>query len=190
MAEIFGAVASGAGLVSLSMQLLESTQKLKGFYDSCRDAPDTVRQLCFDLETMALALRQFEQYRQNDVFGSELLDRCILACDQAVAKIKVAVEKVDRLLSKAHLAGKLYMGFKEPELRRLLEDMQHAKSSMLLAYTSYCQYACCHFLRLYWLTCVADHGACGNLRGKLPHSHFKVRDWKGYKPVSKQGTQR
>jgi hypothetical protein len=95
MAEIFGAVASGAGLISLSMQLLESSQKLKGFYDSCRDAPETVRQLCFDLETMSMALRQFEQYRQNDVFGSELLSRCILACDQAVAKIKAAVDKVD-----------------------------------------------------------------------------------------------
>lgn len=54
MAEIFGAVASGAGLVSLSMQLLESSQKLKGFYDSCRDAPETVRQLYFDLETMSM----------------------------------------------------------------------------------------------------------------------------------------
>ena len=140
MAEIFGAVASGAGLVSLSMQLLECTQKLKGFYDSCRDAPETVRQLCFDLETMSMALRQFEQYRQADIFGGELLGRCILACDQAVARIKMAVDKVDRLLSKARFAGKLYMGFKEPEVRKLLEEMEHAKSSMLLAYTSYCQY--------------------------------------------------
>jgi hypothetical protein len=140
MAEIFGAVASGAGLVSLSMQLLDSAQKLKGFYDTSKDAPDTVARLCFDLETMALALRQFEQYRQNDVVGSELLGRCIKACDQAVAKIKAAVEKVDRLLSKARFAGKVYMGFKEPEVRRLLEEMEHAKSSMLLAYTSYCQY--------------------------------------------------
>lgn len=139
MAEIFGAVASGAGLVSLSMQLLESAQKLKGFYDSSRDAPDTVKQLCFDLETMSMALRQFEQYRQSDIFGSELLSRCIVACDQSVVKIKSAVEKIDRLLSRARFAGRVYMGFKEPEVRKLLEEMEHAKSSMLLAYTSYCQ---------------------------------------------------
>ncbi|GAB7326097.1 hypothetical protein MBLNU13_g10118t3 [Cladosporium sp. NU13] len=139
MAEIFGAAASGAGLVSLSMQLLESAQKLKGFYDTSKDAPETVARLCFDLETMSMALRQFEQYRQNDIFGSELLGRCILACQQAVARIKAAVEKVDRLISKARFAGKVYMGFKEPEVRKLLEEMEHAKSSMLLAYTSYCQ---------------------------------------------------
>jgi hypothetical protein len=139
MAEIFGAVASGAGLVSLSMQLLESTQKLKGFYDSSRDAPDTVRQLCFDLETMSIALRQFEHQRQHDIFGSELLTRCIAACDQAVARIQNSVDKIDRLLSKARFAGKMYMGFKEPEVRRLVEEMEHAKSSMSLAYMSYCQ---------------------------------------------------
>lgn len=106
MAEIFGAVASGAGLVSLSMQLLESTQKLKGFYDTSRDAPETVARLCFDLETMSLALRQFERYRQTDVFGGELLSRCIIACDTAVARIQAAVNKVERFLHKPRPSGR------------------------------------------------------------------------------------
>jgi hypothetical protein len=39
MAEIFAAVASGAGLLSLAIQLLESSRKLKGFYDTSKDAP-------------------------------------------------------------------------------------------------------------------------------------------------------
>jgi len=140
MAEIFGAVASGAGLISLSMQLLDSAQKLKGFCDLCRDAPETVKQLYSELETTALALRQFERFRQKDILGSELLSRCIVACDQAVAKIRTTVDKIDRLLSKTRLAGRVYTGFREPEVRKLLEDIERAKSSMLLAYQSYCQY--------------------------------------------------
>lgn len=140
MAEIFGAVASGAGLVSLSMQLLESSQKLKGFCDTARHAPDTVNRLCFDLETMSLALHQFEQYRQQDILGSELLSRCIKTCEHAVSRIQAAVDKVDRLLHKTRFAGRVYMGFKEPEVQRLLEEMEHAKSSLHLAYMSYCQY--------------------------------------------------
>ena len=141
MAEIFGAVASGASLISLSMQLLESSQKLKSFCDTARNAPETVSRLCFDLETMSLALHQFEQYRQQDILGSELLSRCIKTCEQAVSRIQIAVDKVDRLLHKTRFAGRVYMGFKEPEVRVLLEDMEHAKSSLHLAYTSYCQYA-------------------------------------------------
>jgi hypothetical protein len=35
----------------------------------------------------------------------------------------------------------VYMGFKEPEVKRLLQEMEHAKSSMSLAYMGYCQYA-------------------------------------------------
>lgn len=139
MAEIFGAVASGAGLLSLSMQLLESTQKLKGFYDSSRDAPETVRNLCFDLETMSLSLRQIQRHRQIDLVGDELLGRCVVACERAIANIKAATDKMERLMRKAQFAGRLYTAFRDPEVRRLLEDMEHAKSSMSLAYMSYCQ---------------------------------------------------
>jgi hypothetical protein len=140
MAEIFGAVASGAGLVSLSMQLLESAQKLKGFYDSARDAPETLEYLYHDLETMSLALQQFERYRQSDIPGNELLERCIVTCERSVRSITTTVDKVDRLIHRARFAGRVYMGFKEPEVKRLLQEMEHAKSSMSLAYMGYCQY--------------------------------------------------
>ena len=143
MAEIFGAVASGAGLVSLSMQLLESAQKLKGFYDSARDAPNTVSRLSSEMETMSLLLRQFEGFRRNQIFGDQVLDSCIKSCEEAVSRIKDSVGRVERLLlvPKTRTLGKTYMGFKEPEIRKLLEEMEHAKSSVLLAFSSYQQYA-------------------------------------------------
>jgi hypothetical protein len=74
MAEVFAAVASGAGLVSLAIQLLESSQKLKGLYNATRDAPRNVKDLCFDLETLSLQPRQLEQHRQHDHLDTELLD--------------------------------------------------------------------------------------------------------------------
>jgi hypothetical protein len=141
MAEIFGAVASGAGLVSLSMQLLESSQKLKSFCDTARDASGAVARLSFELETMSLALHQFEHYRQQDIFGSELLTRCITSCEQTVSRILAAVNKIDALLRRSRFAGRVYMGFKDPEVRGLLEEMEHAKSFLQLAYMEYCQYA-------------------------------------------------
>jgi hypothetical protein len=58
MAEVFAAVASGAGLVSLSIQLIDSAQKLKKLFNASKDAPTTVADLCFELETMSLSLRQ------------------------------------------------------------------------------------------------------------------------------------
>jgi hypothetical protein len=80
MAEIFAAVASGAGLLSLAIQLLESSRKLKGFYDTSKDAPQAVADLSFELETMSLPLHQLEKHRRTDTLDDSLLDRCVINC--------------------------------------------------------------------------------------------------------------
>lgn len=139
MAEIFGAVASGAGLMSLSMQLLESSQKLKSFYNASKDAPQTVADLSFELETMSLSLRQLVIHRQADISNDTLLGRCMTTCTLMTTKIEAAVNKMENLLRKSCSIGRMYAAFKEPEISKLLESLEHAKSSMLFAYTSYCQ---------------------------------------------------
>ena len=139
MAEIFGAVASGAGLMSLSMQLLESSQKLKGFYNASRDAPQTVADLSFELETIPLSLRQLVVHRQADLSSDTLLGRCMTTCTLMTTKIESAVDKMEHHIRKSRGLGRMYVAFKEPEILRLLESLEHAKSSMLFAYMSYCQ---------------------------------------------------
>lgn len=132
-------MASGAGLVSLSMQLIESTQKLKSFCAAFKDAPSTVAELCFELETMSLSFRQLESHRHSDVDGDELLGRCIMTCRRMVTKIEQAVNRVERVLQRSRGAGKLYMAFKDPEIEKFLEEAERAKTIMLLAYVGYCQ---------------------------------------------------
>jgi hypothetical protein len=144
MAEIFGAVASGAGLLSLSIQLLESAQRLKGFYNATKNAPQTVADLSSELHTMSLSLRMLERHRRDDILGEELLDRCTMTCTRMIGKIKSAVSKMERQLQRSRNVGRMFAAFKEPEMRRLLEEMEHAKSSMLFAYTVYCRYVVFH----------------------------------------------
>ena len=139
MAEIFGAVASGAGLLSLAVQLLESSRKLKGFYDASKGAPQTILELGFELETMSLSLRQLAFHRTAGSSGDELLGRCVDTCARMTTKIEVAVAKMESLLKRSHGLGRIFAAFKEPEVRRLLEDLERAKSSMLFAYMGYCQ---------------------------------------------------
>lgn len=139
MAEVFAAVASGAGLVSLAIQLLESSQKLKGLYNSSKNAPATVSDLCFELETLSLQLRQLERHRQHDNLDTEVLDRCIGVCAKRTARVQDVVEAMSRYMRKCATFGGLYTAFKEPEMRRLLENLEQAKSSLSLAYIAYCQ---------------------------------------------------
>lgn len=139
MAEILGAVASGAGLMSLAMQLLESSQKLKGFYNASRDAPQTMADLSFELETMSLSLRQLAVDRPADISSDTLLGRCMITCTLMATRIEAAVDRMGHLLQKSRAIGRIYVAFKEPEILKQLEGLEHAKSSMLFAYMSYCQ---------------------------------------------------
>lgn len=140
MAEVFGAVASGAGLVSLSLQLIDSAQRLKKLYNVSKDAPTTVVELCFELETMSLSLRQLRLHRNASITGDELLGRCLTTCDRMVTKIQAAVKKIELVIQKRRSSGRLYMAFKEPEIREHLQELERAKSSMSFAYMSYLKY--------------------------------------------------
>ena len=81
----------------------------------------------------------------SSIFGQGIHFRpnVVKSCEEAVSKIQDSVGKVERLLlvPKTRTLGKTYMGFKEPEIRKLLEEMEHAKSSVLLAFSIYQQYA-------------------------------------------------
>jgi hypothetical protein len=139
MAEIFAAVASGAGLVSLAIQLLESSRKLKGLYDATKDASRIVKDLCFDLETLSLQLRQLEQHRQHDHPNTELLDRCIAQCERRTEKVSDVVDDMARYIQRSVTFGRLYVAFKEPAVEKLLDELERAKSSLSLTYITYYQ---------------------------------------------------
>jgi hypothetical protein len=142
MAEVVGIVASGAGIASLAIQLMETSQKLHTLYQASKDAPDTVNQLSFELTTMSKHIFQLKRMHHSlnqsgDADGEELLGRCLYTCSRMSAKIRAAVDKVDHALQKSGFAGRVYMAFKEPEIRRLLDDMEQAKTSMILAHLQY-----------------------------------------------------
>jgi hypothetical protein len=139
--EAFAAVASGAGLVSLAIQLLESSQKLKSLYNASRVAPRTIDDLCFELETLSLQLRQLERHRHLDRFDTtEVLDRCIALCERRTMRVRDLVDAMARYMRRSSTFGGVYTAFKEPEMKKLLVDLEQAKSSLSLAYISYCQY--------------------------------------------------
>lgn len=137
MAEVFGAVASGAGLVSLAIQLLDSAKKLKGFCDTVKNAPRILLDLSFDLETMSLTLRELEGHRVRDRHDTMLLERCIQTCQRSTAKIQEVVDKLEVYMKRFGRAGRAYMAFKEHDIETLLVELEQAKSSMAFAFHMY-----------------------------------------------------
>lgn len=142
MAEIIAIAASGAGLASLAIQLMESSQKLHSFYHTCKDAPDTVNQLSFELTTLSKHILQLQrlkdqQNQAGDAECEELLDRCLHDCARMSAKINTAVKKIEQSLQKSSFVGRVYTAFKEPEIRKILAEIEQAKTHMILAHLQY-----------------------------------------------------
>ena len=135
---IFGVAASGAGLISLSIQLFESANKLRRFYHAAQDAPKTISALVSDLEIMAMFLQQLEHHRQQGTPAEALVARCILRCQHSTAEVQHLVDKMQLCMEKhARLGGKLYSAFKQRDVKDLLDGVERAKSSLHLAYTMY-----------------------------------------------------
>ena len=120
--------------------MLESSQRLKGFYDVSKGALQAIADLSFGLRTMSLSLQQLESCRRSDVLSDELLERCDTIWKRMIGKIESAVNKMKRQIQRSRNVGRINAAFREPETRRLLEEMEQAKSSMLFTHMSYCQY--------------------------------------------------
>ncbi|KAI9148944.1 Fumarate reductase 2 [Paramyrothecium foliicola] len=135
---VLGIVAGGAGLLSLSIQLGQSAFKLRRIYQTAKDAPQTVERVVFELETIALALREIEKQRQLVNQDDESILRCVGHCQGSIADIQQLVDKLEAQISKQiKIRGKLYAVFKEPEIKDSFARLDKARSSLELAYMIY-----------------------------------------------------
>ncbi|KAF2229286.1 hypothetical protein EV356DRAFT_456130 [Viridothelium virens] len=136
---IFGVVSGGAGLISLSIQLTESAVKLRRIISTAKDAPQTISTYIFHLETMALVLQQLEQHRQHDTYNEPLLKQCIKECQESTSRIGQEVDKIIHYMAARNnkVWGRLYAVYKEPKVRELFDNLERAKSSLMLAYMGY-----------------------------------------------------
>lgn len=132
MAEIFGAVSGGLGLASLAIQLAESASKLKSFCERVRDARSTLTDLAYDIETVSLTLQELERDRQQEGRDDTLLKRCAVRTKEKADKIEALVRKLEARISKSSIAGKAFAALKRPEIQTLLDELEQAKSSIML----------------------------------------------------------
>lgn len=110
MAEIVGLVSGGAGLASLAVQLGASAQALKSFCEKAKAAPELLRKLSFDLETLGLMLEEFEKYREEGAESlSLLLERCIVRLQSEVQNLDSYIARLRGRLERCRLRGRIWV---------------------------------------------------------------------------------
>ena len=134
MAEV---AASIAGLVSLSIQVLEKAQTIREFYSRTKNAPQTLLDLTERLELLSLILRQAELFTQCDSSDVELVKRCISQCQRSSTKIKDLIEKLDRCLSKNGIPGKIRIAMRDSEFSKLLVEIDQTIALLEISFQMY-----------------------------------------------------
>ncbi|KAF2158925.1 hypothetical protein M409DRAFT_30630 [Zasmidium cellare ATCC 36951] len=135
MAEVFGAVASGAGLLSLAIQLADSAVKLKKFYDEVERAPKRLQSLAREINLFSNILRNLEDVRlQHGVSDSDVLTQCIEMCEDRTREIVSATRKIENMHQRSQLRGRIYAAVKMSEVIDLCNDMERSKNSLSMAF--------------------------------------------------------
>lgn len=68
-----------------------------------------------------------------------LLLRCISRFQDEVENIQALIRKLEQRFERTPLVGRLSTAFKEPEIQKLMDGLERAKSSLLVAHQVYTQ---------------------------------------------------
>ena len=135
MAEIFAAVASGAGLVSLGLQLVDCAVKLKAFYENVEKAPRSLNRISREINTFALLLRQIDDTRARyGVEDSEVLQESIEICIECTEEIVSFTSRLEAIMRRYQTAGRVYSALRMRDVQEICAELERAKNSLMMAF--------------------------------------------------------
>lgn len=138
MTEVFGIAAGAVGVVSLSIQLAESLQKVKSFYAGVKNAPLQVAELIEEIEIMQDILSDLEASSQT-VASNSNMKRCINAAQRATKSFASFSEELQASIKKRRYRGSARFALSRDDIKQMLDQLERTKSSLNLAYSLYQQ---------------------------------------------------
>ena len=135
MAEVVGLV---VGVVSLGVQLAESVQKVKRFYNTVKDAPERLARIIDEIESLSDILTEMEGDRAS--FTAELgpkMQRCVATCRHAVDKFSTYANSLESRIKRHSRRGSVKFAMKSESIEGVISQLESSKSNLVLAYMLY-----------------------------------------------------
>lgn len=135
MAEVVGLV---VGVVSLGVQLAESTQKVRRFYSAVKDAPERLANIIDEIESLSEILTEMEGDRNscNTIAGLKMR-RCVATCRKAVDRFSVYADTLETRMRRHRLRGSAKFALKSESIEGVVSRLESSKSNLVLAYMLY-----------------------------------------------------
>jgi hypothetical protein len=134
MAEAFGIAGSAISVASLLIQLAETTERIRDFCKSIRDAPDYIHDISQDLEQLRELLRR----RANKVTApNRLLLDIVAKCAKKVQRVEAIVERLEPGIRSSRKGVRLWYSYKahlrRNDIKDIQESLRDAKANLMLA---------------------------------------------------------
>jgi len=137
MAEL-GIVASGMGIASLAIQIGDCIVRLKGFCDAVKDAPEEIKHLIEEIDTLSLVLSGFETNEQPELNpGHEATAKCFQLCKKAIGILDGVVKDAEAEIKKRKRIGSVKAVLKRDVIEKLRARLMTAQSMLMLSSNTY-----------------------------------------------------
>jgi hypothetical protein len=138
MAEI-GVIASGIGVASFAIQVADSILKLKGFLDSVKDAPEEIKYLIEEIDTLSTLLSEFDTDILNgeSELDSSSVRKCWEHCSRALRVLQTSVRELDVDIGRRRRVGSFKAVLKKVSIERLKDRLKSAQIMLLMAHQIY-----------------------------------------------------
>jgi hypothetical protein len=137
MAEL-GIVASGMGIASLALQVGDCIVRLKGFWDAVKDAPEEIKHLIEEIETLSIVLSDFETSEQLELnLGRESTSRCLQLCKKAIGVLDSVVKELGAEIKRRKRVGSVKAVLKKDVIDKMRERLMTAQSMLMLSNNMY-----------------------------------------------------
>jgi hypothetical protein len=146
MAEVLGIIASGISIVQIAGQAADCIIKLKEHWRQIREAPDDIKQLLLEIDSLNLILHQIQddQARKavpNLIFDNLCVRQCIELCSEGTRELHNLVndmaEKIDGKRGWRRQMGSIKVVLKKEEVKQMKHKMKNAIRLLSLAYQCY-----------------------------------------------------
>lgn len=125
---------SGLGIASLALQVGDCVMRLKGFCEAVKDAPEEIKHLIEEIETINLVLSDFEDSESPE---HEATSKCFRFCKKALGILDGVVKKVEAEIKKRKRVGSIKAVLKKVEVEKLRERLMTAQSMLMLSNNMY-----------------------------------------------------
>jgi hypothetical protein len=138
MAEAFGAAAGVFGVVSLSIQLAESIQKVKSFRANFKHACPRLADLVEEIAETYDLMKDLEyQSEDTGAAASLLMCRCINSSRRAVEYFAKVTSELEIYAKRNRIRGGLKFALSQDEIARMLSRMERAKALLAISCTQH-----------------------------------------------------